>query len=574
MTANAAVARMFERIADALELRGETGFRVLAYRRAARVLLDEADDVAKLDRENRLGELPGIGTALAAKIREYLATGRMKKYDEAVAGLPEELFALLDLQGLGPKTLKLLHEKLGVNNLADLKAALASGAAAELPGMGPGKAANLGRAVRLRELAGERMLLDEARELAERAVGHLEALVRSGFCVPAGSYRRGRESIGDIDVLVATDDPARVIERFTSLPGVRQVLARGETKVSLVADGTGGPRQLDLRVVEPAAWGAALQYFTGSKDHNVRLRGIARRLGLKVSEYGVFRGRKRVAGRTEAEVYAAVGLPFIEPELREDSGEFEAAEAGRLPALVRLEDIRCDLHLHTTESDGAAGFEEMLAACRARGYSHAAIADHSVSAGYAGGLDRDRLLRHCDRVDKWNAGERKPRLLKASEVDITPSGEMDFPDEVLARLDLVIASIHQGFRHRATERLCAAIAHPLVHVIAHPSGRIIGRREGYAVDLDAVIACAARHGKALEINAFYGRLDLSDAWARKAKEAGVRIAVNTDAHAVADLDWMRYGVTTARRAWLEKADVINTLPPGRLVKLLRAMRGN
>lgn len=574
MSTNEAVARMFERIADALELKGETGFRVLAYRRAARVLLEQADDLSRLAEGDTLEQLPGIGKALAAKVREYLATGRMKKYEEAVASLPDELFGLLNLQGLGPKTLKLLHDSLRIDNLADLKAALRDGRVAALPGMGPGKVANLDRAVRLREMAGKRMLLNEARELAERAIGHLKPLVPGGLIAPAGSFRRGRETVGDIDILAASDNPAGVIERFTLLPGVRQVLTQGDTKASLIADGIGGRRQLDLRVVEPGAWGAALQYFTGSKDHNVRLRGLARKLGLKVSEYGVFRDETRIAGRTEEEVYAALGLPFIAPELREDSGEFEAAETGKLPELVRLEDLKSDLHMHTSMSDGAASLDTMLAACSKRGYTHVAVADHSVSAGYAGGLDEGRLLRHCDRVDEWNARDNQPHLLKASEVDITPSGALDFPDTVLERLDLVIASIHQGFRHNATERMCAALAHPLVHIVAHPSGRIIGRREGYAIELDRVIETAARYGRVLEINAFYGRLDLSDAWARKAKIAGVRIAINTDAHAVEDLDWMRYGVATARRAWIEKQNVINTLSFTRLVKLLRSMRAD
>jgi len=533
---------MFDRIADALEMRsmcsdklkGEPGFRVNAYRRAARVLREQTDELARLDADGRLRELPGIGAALAAKVREYLATGRMKKYDEAVADLPDELFRLLDLPGLGPKTLKLFHERLGVSDLAGLKAALEDPAVADLPGMGPDRITNLKRSVRLREMAGERMLLNEARELVERAVGHLCPLVAPDAVTPAGSYRRGRETVGDIDILVASDDP----------------------EVNLAQ----------------AAWGAALQYFTGSEDHNVRLRGIARRLGLKVSEYGVFRGEERIAGRTEEEVYAAVGLPCFPPELRENTGEFEAAEAGSLPELVRLEDIKADLHIHTNRSDGSAPLEAMMKGCRARGYTHAAVADHSVSAHYAGGLDRDRLLRHCDAVDEWNAKKRRPWLLKASEVDITRSGALDFPDDVLARLDLVVASVHQGFRHNVTERICAALAHPLVHIIGHPSGRIIGKRDGYAVDLDRVIECAARHRRILEINAFYGRLDLSDTWARKAREAGVRIAVNTDAHAIEDLDWMRYGLLTARRAWLEKKDVINTLSRTALLKLLRSMR--
>lgn len=325
-------------------------------------------------------------------------------------------------------------------------------------------------------------------------------------------------------------------------------------------------------MVKPREFGAALQYFTGSKDHNVKLRSIAREKGLKVSEYGVFRGRKRVGGATEEEVYRAVGLPFIEPELREDRGEIEAAAEDRLPELVTLDDIRCDLHMHTSRSDGHDTREAMVEACRARGYTHMAIAEHSVSASYAGGLSADQLRRHCDWVDKYNAKAKRFRILKAVECDIRLDGKLDYPDALLARLDLVVASIHQGFRKSVTERICAALEHPLVHAIAHPSGRIIGKRPGYDVDLEKVIACAAEHGRILEINSFYGRLDLSDTWARKAKEAGVKLAVNTDAHAVADLDWMQYGIKTARRAWLTKRDVVNTLTLARLLRLLERMR--
>jgi len=334
----------------------------------------------------------------------------------------------------------------------------------------------------------------------------------------------------------------------------------------------GKTRQVDLRVLSEPEYGAALQYFTGSKDHNVALRALAQKQGLKLSEYGLFRGEKRVAGRTEQEVYAALGLPYIEPELRENRGEIEAAAEDRLPRLVSAKDTRSDLHIHTSASDGSASFEEMVDACRKLGYTHVAIADHSMSVGYAGGLSEDALLRHCDHVDQFNLKSRTLKVIKSSEVDIKTDGSMDYPDKVLERLDMVIASIHQGFKKDATKRMCSALANPLVHLIAHPTGRIIGRREGYDIDIEQVIECAAKHRKILEINAFHARLDLNDIWARRAMQAGVKLAINTDAHAPGDLDWMRYGVVVARRAWLTKNDVVNCLSHSGLLKLLGAIR--
>ncbi len=565
---NRRLAALFERIADAYELKGETGFRTLSYRRAARALLDLAEDVAALDAEDRLQTVDGIGRGIAAKIHEYLATGRLKKHDEVVAGLPEGLFELLELQGLGPRGVRTLYEELKVESVADLKKALRSGAVAELAGFGIKKAANLGRAVKHHELTGERMYLNEATGLANAVIAHLAADPGVRRVVAAGSLRRGRETVGDIDILVTAPTPRRAVARFLDHPDVVQELARGTTKASALFETATGPRQVDLRVVDPSSHGAALQYFTGSKDHNVALRGLARDKGLKLSEYGVFKGERKVAGRTEKAVYRALGLDYIDPELREARGEIEAAREGRLPRLVTLADIKADLHMHTSESDGASSVEEMAQECRRRGYTHMAVTEHSASAGYAGGLDSEALLRLCDRIDRLNSRLRGFRILKGSEVDITPDGRLDYPDRVLARLDIVICSIHQAFRKNATERICYALEHPMVNIIGHPTGRLIGRREGYDIDVEKVIVTAARCGKALEINSFYGRLDLSDIRAREAARAGVRLSVNTDAHSITDLGWMEYGVLTARRAWLTRRDIINCLPLGRLLSFL------
>jgi len=566
------LSRLFSRIADALEIKGETGFRVLAYRRAARALADLTEDVATLDQTGRLEQVPGIGSGIAGKIREFLATGRMRKYEESTAGLPPGLFDLLDLQGIGPKTVKLIYEELGVADRQMLKAAIESGQFASLPGMGEKKAANLIQALRAGQTTGDRMHLDEAFELAESVMQHLKAAPGVRQVCFGGSLRRGCETVGDIDILATGTKPERAIAHFLAHPWIRQQLGAGRTKASARFEIRGRERQVDLRVVPDRSYGAALQYFTGSKDHNVALRALARKDGLKLSEYGVFRSSRRVAGRTEPEVYEALGLPYIEPELRENRGELEAAARGQLPELVTMADIKSDLHVHTVLSDGAATFAELVAAARKRGYTHVAFADHSVSAHYAGGLTADQLLRHCDTVDEFNRRSSRFKVLKSCEVDITPNGRLDFPDQVLARLDFVIASIHQAFKKDATRRTCDATAHPLVHCIGHPSGRLIGQRPGYDIDLEEVIACAAKHRKILEINSFYARLDLPDTWARKAVEAGVKIAVNTDAHSVGDLDWMRFGLLVARRAWLEKGDVINTMTPARLLRYLSSIR--
>jgi DNA polymerase (family X) len=569
---NRELADIFERIADALTIRGEVGFRVLAYQKASRVLRDLTEDIKDLEAEGRLDEVEGLGSGLVKKAREFLATGKVAKLDEVTAGLPPGLFEILKVHGVGPKTVKLAFEQLGVTDLAGLKQAIDSGKLSGLPGMGDKRSANILQGIRAGEHAGERMYLDEAIELCDTVIGYMRNAPGVSGLSPAGSLRRGAETVGDIDVLVCGRSGPAIIGYFTGHPRIRQVLSAGDTKASVLMQSRGGNRQVDLRVLRPAEFGAALQYFTGSKDHNVALRGLAQKRGLKLSEYGLFRGERRIAGRTEEQVYRALGLSYIEPELRENRGELDAAAGAGLPELVRLTDIRGDLHMHTSMSDGTATLADMMAACRKRGYSYMAAADHSVSAGYAGGLSPDALERHCDAVDLLNEKLKGLRVLKASEVDITPSGALDYPDRILQRLDYVTGSIHQGFRKDVTRRICGALAHPLLHAVSHPTGRIIGHRPGYEVDTDQVIHCAAQHHKLLEINAFYGRLDLSDIWARRAAQSGVMLVINTDAHSVADLGWMRYGVLTARRAWLTKADIINTLPLQRLLRALKQIR--
>lgn len=573
---NRHLARLFSRLADALELKGETGFRPIAYRNAARTLLSLNEDIAHLAETARLESIPGIGTGIAKKIREFLHTGSFRKYEEAVADLPAGLFDLLEVPGIGPKTVRLLFQHLGVTKLADLQRVLDDRTAATVPGIGIKRIESIRRSLASVGLAGDRMYLDEALTVAGELIERLRSATGVVQKVElAGSARRGCDSVGDIDLLVAASSAQNVASLLSAdrLVSVDATDA-GTERISLRVKTENAPRRVDLHLSRENCWGAALQYLTGSKAHNDALRQLAQQHGFKLSELGLFKGDSRVSGRTEQEVYTTLGLRWIEPELRENRGEIEAAAAGQLPQLITLKDIRSDLHMHTSRSDGAASLEEMVSACKTLGYSHIAIAEHSPSAGYAGGLESDELQRLCDEIDRLNSRTNGFRILKSSEVDIRPDGKLDYPDSLLQRLDIVIASVHQAFHKNVTQRICDALAHPLVHMVAHPSGRIIGRRRGYDVDLDEVIDCAARNNKILEINAYPGRLDLSDTWARQASRAGVLLSINTDAHATDELNWMRFGVITARRAWLEPRHVANCLEYKELLNLLARIRSN
>jgi DNA polymerase (family 10) len=564
---NQEIAALFDEIADALELKGDLQFKVLAYRRAARALQSLTEDVAELAAQDKLRTIPGIGAGTAQKIVEYLKTGKMKRHTEALKGLSESLLGLLRIPGLGPKTLALVHQELKVNDLAGLKRVLDDGGLAELPGMGEKKVENLRRGIAIHEQASKRLSLDKAMAIADRIGAHLKTLRQVIEITPAGSLRRCKETIGDIDILATGTKPAVIVQRFTQYPEVSNVLGAGDTKASVVVGSGAHAVQIDLRVLPEETYGAALQYFTGSKEHNVKLRTIARARGLKISEYGVFRGKRRVAGRTEQEVYGALRMPVPPPELREDQGEIEAAIADDLPELIQPGDLKGDLHVHTDLSDGAHSIAEMVEAARSRGYEYLAVTDHSPTAAYAGGLSLDRLKRAWETMDRLNEQHEGFRILKSSEVDIRLDGKLDYPDRVLEQMDIVLAAIHQSFTRNVTERICAALANPHVDIIAHPSGRLISRRQGYDVDLEKVLECARRHNKALELNSYPDRLDLSDIWLHRAKTMGIRIAVSTDAHAAGDLDWIKYGIAIARRGWLEKPDVINCLDVGELLRL-------
>jgi len=554
---NEEVARAFETLADLLEFKGENPFKLRAYRKAAQVIRDQTEDLAVLAREGRLRDLPGIGEGIAKKIVQYLETGTMDKLEEARRGVPPGIADMLSIPGVGPRTVALAHEKLGVETLEDLALAARDGRLAKLPGMGAKKAENVLKGIEFMHRAAERITLGDALPLVEDVIAELKARgVREA--VAAGSLRRMRETIGDIDILASGRDGSKIVRTFASLPHVARVLGAGETKGSVVMD---NGIQVDLRVVPAESFGAALQYFTGSKAHNVHLRKIARERGLKLSEYGVFRGKRRIAGRTEEEVYAALGLPVIPPELREDRGEIEAAQQGHLPDLVQLSDIKGDLHVHTDWSDGHNSIEEMVRAARDLGYRYLVISDHTRALKVFGGLDAARLkeqIRAVREVDRKIGGIR---VLTGTEVDIRADGSLDLPDAALAEVDFVIASVHSGFkqdRQTITRRILKAIHNPHVDCIGHPTGRLLGQREAYDLDLEAVLKAAADTGTALELNANPARLDLTDQACRRARELGVKVAINTDAHDTHQLGLMRFGVATARRGWLRKADVLNT----------------
>lgn len=556
---NKAIADLFDRMADVLEFQGENVFKVNAYRKAARVLSDMQEDVAQLLQENRLKNIPGIGEALAKKIEEYLTTGHIAKIDETIRAVPSGLIELLRIPSLGPKTLALAHKSLGVQNLDDLKAVIANGSLAKLPGMGEKKVENIRKGIEWIEKNTGRIPLGEALPIAENIINELKNRAKGidlGRITPAGSLRRMAETIGDIDILAETHQGKALIEIFCHLPMVTQILAQGETKGSVIVE---GGRQVDLRAIPRESFGAALQYFTGSKAHNVRIREIAKNLGLKVNEYGVFREEEKLAGENEEDIYTLLGLAWIPPELREDRGEVESALAKRLPQLVDFPDLLGDVHVHTNWSDGSASIEEMAKAGEQLGYRYLAICDHSQSAGYAGGLSPERLLEQIQVIRKWNQNHASFKLLAGSEVDIRSDGTLDYPDEILSQLDFVIAAVHSGFSQRVTERLISAAKHPLVTLLAHPTGRLIGKREGYDVDIDQVMKVCADTGTALEINAYFERLDLNDSLVRKAKELGIVFAIGTDAHHPDQLAMMRFGLGVARRAWLEKKHILNCM---------------
>ncbi len=585
MTQNKEIAALFSRMAQMLELLGADRFRVNAHAAASRAIAESTMDLAAMGEDQAaLIAIEGIGKKTAAKIQEFASSGRITEHDELLAKVPPGVLDVLALAGLGPKTVKAMWEEKGVESIDDLKRIIADGTILELPRMGKKTVENITDAIEFASKQQGRTPLGVALPIAELLIDRIKEIPGVDRAEYAGSLRRGQETVGDIDLLVVAEDAARVHEVFTSLPEVTKVLAHGETKSSVRFEAGRKQIQVDLRTVPAASFGAALLYFTGSKAHNVKLRERAIKRGLTLNEYGLYprddgdtppqqRGVKATAGKAEQGVYDALGLAFVPPELREDLGEM--SEDFNADVLIEVGDIRAELHAHTTASDGVMSIDELAACAKARGYHTIAVTDHSRSSAIAGGLDVDRLLAHIDAVREADERIKGISILAGSEVDILADGSLDYEDEILARLDVVVASPHAALRQEAkvaTKRLLKAITHPLVHIIGHPTGRLIGSREGLHPALETLFDAAAEHATAMEINANWKRLDLRDTHVRHALTRGTSIAINCDVHRAEGFDNLRYGVATGRRGGLSAARCVNTWTKTKLNKWLKSKR--
>jgi DNA polymerase (family X) len=568
---NSEIADMFEQLADLLEIREDNPFRIRAYRDAARVIRGHARSMAELVAAGAdLAELPGIGADLAGKIATIVHTGKLPLLDQLRAKVPRPLVEMTRIEGLGPKRAKALYRALRIRSLEDLQRAARSGRIREIKGFGARTEQLIGqRAARIASTE-RRIKLADAEDIVGPLVEHLRAVDGVKALEVAGSYRRRRDTVGDLDLVVsASRNVAGIMDAFVRYDDVVEVLAKGSTRGTVrLRNGV----QVDIRIVAPRSFGAALYYFTGSKAHNIAVRKLAIARGLRLNEYGVFKGDRSVGGRTEQDIFDAVDLPFIPPELREDRGEIAAARKKRLPVLVEITDIRGDLHCHTTATDGRDTLEAMSRAAAARGYDYISVNDHTKRVSIAHGMDRRRLLQQVRAIDKLNAKLQGFVVLKSAEVDILDDGSLDLPDDVLKELDFTVCAIHYGLnrsREKQTERILRAMDNPYFTILAHPTGRLINTREPYDIDLERVLTAARERGRILEVNAHPDRLDLDDQGCRMAKEAGVHLAISTDAHRVADLDLMRFGIDQARRGWLEPDDVVNTRRLADLRRLLR-----
>ncbi len=571
---NQEIARIFNEIADLLEIKGENPFRIRAYRRAAQNIEGLPKSVEETPKEELL-KVPGIGQDLAGKIEEYLKTGRMQAHEELKHEIPEGLLALLSVPSLGPKTSKLLYEKLKIKGIDDLERLASEHKLAGLPGIKEKTEENILKGIEMLKRGKERQPLGKVLPIANDILEHLKKKAPVDRIDLAGSLRRWKDTIKDIDILATSDNPKEVMKVFVHLPHVKDVLMQGTTKSTVIIH---EDLQVDLRVVEKESYGAAMAYFTGSKEHNIRLREMAMKKGLKINEYGIFREKdnKKVGGEKEEDVYRTLGLPYIPPELREDQGEIEAAQEGKLPKLVALNDIKGDLHVHSKWSDGSHTFDQLVDAARGYGYSYIAITDHSKGLGIARGLTGERLLEQKKEIDAINKKLKGFRIIHGVEVDIRSDGGLDISDDVLKELDIVVASIHSGFKQpkkQLTYRMVSAMKNPYVSIIAHPTGRLIGERDAYDVDMDEIFAIAKKTGTAIEINAYPLRLDINDTYAKRAKGMGIPIVIATDTHVTNQFDYMRYGISIARRGWLEKDDVLNTLAVDKLLKRLKPSSG-
>ena len=569
----AQVAALIDEIGTLLALKGENSFRCNAYHRAARALEQFSGDLATEVAKKTLDQIPGIGSGIAEKITTLVQTGHMPYYEELKAALPAGLLEMMRLPGLGPKKVKLLYDQLQIDSLDKLKAACTSGQVAELSGFGAKSAAKILEGLAFLDQVGKRFLLSDASAQGEellQAAREWPGVIRAELC---GSLRRRRETVADLDLLVSAADAEPIMAAFVAWPGARQVLAHGPTKSSIIL---AGGMQADLRVVQDAQFPFALHYFTGSKEHNIAIRARAQQRGFKLNEYGLEGMKWKKPCRNEADLFAALGLDDIPPELREATGEIEAAEAHELPDLVTDADIQGIFHCHSTWSDGSASIADMARAAKRLGYKYYGIGDHSESLKVANGLDPARVRQQHAEIDRIQAELKGIQLLKGTECDILPDGSLDYADDVLAQFDYVVASVHTHMsqtRAEMTDRLVRAVSHPRVTMLGHMSGRLLLRRDSYPLDHEAVFRAAAAHGTLIEINAHPQRLDCDWLHVKQAKSLGCRFVINPDAHSLEDLELVRFGVAVARRGWLTRADVVNTLPTRHVVQRLRAKKG-
>ncbi len=571
---NREIAAIFSRIADILEIKDENVFKIRAYRNAAQNITGLARQLKDIYKEDpdMIGKIPGIGKDLKEKIIEMIETGKLKQHEKLIKEFSPGFLDMLNLSGLGPRKLKKLKDELDVKDLDTLEKACRTGKVEKLEGMGKKSEEKILESIGHYRKKQGRMLLDEAHERAQEVIGYLSDSKNFKKIEKAGSLRRGTETVGDLDILAVAGDSKKAMDYFVKYSGVDTVIAKGSTKTSVQLKE--GP-QIDLRVIDASCFGAALQYFTGSKEHNIKVRNIAKKKGYKVSEYGVFtvKTEKMVAGKTEEDVYKKLGMKWMPPELRENRGEIEAAADNKLPGhLLELKDIKGDLHMHTKETDGKSSIEEMIEAAKEKGYEYIAITDHSKNVKVANGMNEKRLLRHVEKIKKLGGRTKGIKVLAGVEVDILEDGKLDLEDDALKELDIVIAAIHSRFHldiDKQTKRVLKAIDSKYVNMLAHPSGRLITTRTPLKLDLDRVFKHAAGSGVYLEVNTHGERIDLNDINCRRARELGAKIAINTDAHHVDQLDQMLFGVITARRGWIEKDDVINTYSFDKLMKALK-----
>jgi len=560
---NQELAEIFNEIADMLDILGEDTFRIISYRRAARQMESLTEDVEDLVRAGRVDSIPGIGPALAEKIEEHVTTGKVGYHQELRAKFPPGVLDLLRVRGIGPKKVKVLWQELGITDLETLRKAAQTHRLSRVKGFGEKTEEKILRSIELLKEGESIFLLAHAYTVAETVLAHLRDKAPIQHLAAAGSLRRMKETVHDIDILATTNKPRMVVEAFTNMPGVREVVAAGETKSVVLFNLENRFIQIDLRIVDPGSWGAALQYDTGSKDHNIHLRTMAEKRGWKLNEYGIFRDEEKIAGETEESVYSTLGLSWIPPEMREDQGEIELAMKGELPRLVEDGDVHGEFHVHTNATDGIDSVEAMVDTARDLGYEYVGISDHSVSSTVAFGLTAEQALARRDRFREMNRERKGFTILLGTECDILDGGEMDYSDEVLKEFDFVIAAVHSRFTlpiKEMTARVVAAIRNPHVNILAHPTTRKIGQRDPIQIDLDDVFAACVSTGTAIEIDAYPDRMDLNGTQARAAKNAGCTIAVDTDSHAKGQLAWIHFGIGTARRAWLTRDDVLNAWP--------------